>query len=324
MNQILSVEMPQKHEKKRKEPKKASTKSILIFFSIVLVIFGVLLIGFAIFKNMNSKSENQNENIIDDNQPSVVSDNTIKPKIEMFQKETTVEIEVSGEKEISQIQYSWNDGELNEQATNGSNKISFELIVPEGLNSLKVIAKDIDGGTEELVNSSLVGKPQPVDDSQINLKLNPDTNKLYIICQGSKIINTLSYNYDEEEPKSKTINDTSAEVEIPINQGAHNLTIKAIYEDGTTKEEKQKVFFPLIEKVTFINNGEYAVIKASDERGISRVTINFNGEDLPEETPNSITFEKQILSVKGENRLIVTVYNKDGVSSIRKTYWVIE
>ena len=45
MNQILSVEMPKRgNNKNNKINKKANTKSVIIFFSIALILFGITII----------------------------------------------------------------------------------------------------------------------------------------------------------------------------------------------------------------------------------------------------------------------------------------
>ena len=50
--------------------------------------------------------------------------------------------------------------------------------------------------------------------------------------------------------------------------------------------------------------------------------MNFNGQDLPEENPNSTTFLKTLQSINGDNRLILTVYNSDGVTTTTRTRWL--
>ena len=50
MNQILSVEMPRKGAtSKSRNSNKVSTKSVITFFCIVLIILGIALIGIAVF-----------------------------------------------------------------------------------------------------------------------------------------------------------------------------------------------------------------------------------------------------------------------------------
>ena len=312
MNQILSVEMPKKNTKKRhynNSSQKTSIKSIVIFFSVVLIIFGIAMIGIGLFSK-NNKNE----------QPAVIPaipDAEI-PRIDVVQNasESVLEVDVSAQSEISKIEYWWNEGNMKEIELDGRNSKTFSIPIPEGSNTVNILVTDSNGKTETFQNS-YTGEEQ----AKVNLEFNTVTNTLKIICEEEKTIKSISYNYDEEEIQTKDINNVRAEIEIPIKQGEHSLTVKVIYEDGTTKGKTEKIYFPKIENLRGPEDRSYAIFSASDVRKISRVLITFNGEELPEDTPNSETYEKTLQSKEGLNELSVTVYNTDGVYITAKTKW---
>ena len=98
MNQILSVEMPKKKARKKisgGQGNKASTKSVVIFFSVVLIIFGIGLIGVSIYSMLGKN-----------NQVASKTQNNL-PRIDVTQNATELEIEISCDSQISSIEYNW-------------------------------------------------------------------------------------------------------------------------------------------------------------------------------------------------------------------------
>ena len=109
MNQILSTSMPM--DNKKKKGKKVNTNpiaisSILKFFAIAMLIFGIFIIGtgaYAVFKN---QSEQQEQNL----EPSI----SIEDK-----DEETILLKVVHKKNIAKLEYRWNDEEST--VVNGNN-----------------------------------------------------------------------------------------------------------------------------------------------------------------------------------------------------------
>ncbi len=321
MNQILSVEMQNNNSRGKKNfnigEGKASTKSVIMFFCIILIVFGLTLSSLGVYSKINSGNENQP--VIVDN-PDIQE--TDKPKIEAIQNASEVEVEVSSKNVISKVEYRWNNEEAIQADVDGSNLISFDISdIPSGTNTLTIIATDDKGATETFTK-------EYVGEQEANAKLQfvEDTGKLILICQEEKVISTISYNYDDEEPKTQQVNNTQAELEIAdIRQGEHVLTVTVTYQDGSSRKKVKRIYFPKVEKVKVPLDGNYAIVAASDVRKIKEVRINLNGVDLPTETVNKEQFEKTLTTengiVQGENRLIVKVINTDGVSITKRTKW---
>lgn len=311
MNQILSVEMPKKNNKtyrKNNGNGKASTKSVIIFFCMILLIFGIAMIGLGVYSKLKDNTEEK----------PVPTSETDKPRIDISQNASELDIEVTAKSEISKVEYKWNDGELIEENGNGTDEFNISVKIPSGENTFTIKATDING-IENQYSNSYVG-PENAEPNA-NLSFISATNKLKIICEEEQIITSIKYHYDNEDEKTTQVNNTKAEIEIPIKQGKHTLTVNVQYEDGTEKETSKKVYFPIVERVKVSQDMSSFIINASDERKITKVEINFNGEDLPVEQVNSETFEKTLQLKDGENRLILTVYNSDGVSITTRTRW---
>ena len=109
MNQILSTSMPMDNKKKKEKnvnTNPVAIKSILKFFAIAMLIFGIFTIGtgaYAVFKN---QSEQQEQNL----EPSI----SIEDK-----DEETILLKVVHKKNIAKLEYRWNDEEST--VVNGNN-----------------------------------------------------------------------------------------------------------------------------------------------------------------------------------------------------------
>lgn len=305
MNQILSIEMPKnKSKKKSGHNNKASTKSVVIFFSIVLLIFGMALIGIAIYSMLGGKDSTQN---------SVL---TNLPRIDVSQNATELEIEVVCSSEIANIEYNWEGKETEKVVGNGRNYMNLKVDIPSGTNIFAIKATDTEGRTNEY-SKEYIGAKEPnitvFDPSQ-------KINKIIVTCEENQNIKYMSYYYDEEKEQKIDINNSVGTIEIGIQPGEHNLTIKVGYEDGTVGKLSKKVYVPTIRIDS--NGAEHYtkfIINASDSRTIEKIKINFNGVET-EEQVNQQTYSKEIDLQPGEpgsNQLIVTVYNKDGMSITR-------
>lgn len=312
MNQILSVEMSNNKKSTRaKGNKKASTKSVVIFFGIILIILGIVMALLGAYRMLTNTDESNTE------------DNT-RPKIDISQNATTLDIEIYSDYEISKARYRWNQGAFEEVSGDGTNSLEFNTKVPGGSNTFEIEATDIQGTTTTYSNS-YIGPDElqaGLGFDEVKDKFSNDKDKLKIKFEDQKVIKNVSYYYDENEQETQKveINNTKVEVEIPIMQGEHNLTVVAEYEDGTTREVSKKIYFPVVEAVQVTADGSGFLLKASDERGITNIKMNFNGNES-EETINNNTFEKTLPLQNGRNWLILTVYNKDGVSITRRTVY---
>jgi len=309
MNQILSVETLKKKSKVRGvggQNSKASTKSVVIFFCIVLLLFGIALIGISLYsilgKNKTSTSNTQSD----------------LPRIDVIQNATELEIEISCVSEIASIEYKWEEQGIEKVDVTGKKSTDLKVNIPSGTNIFTIKVTDVNKNSNEY-SKEYVGAKEP----NITAFEQKD-NKIIVTCQETQKIKFISYNYDEKDDQVKDINNTTGTIEIESLEGEHELTIKVGYEDGTVGRISKKVYIPTIKIGTDGVNARYTkfIINASDSRTIEKVRINFNG-NITEDTVNNLTYTKEIPlqpGKPGSNKMIITVYNKDGMS-ITKRIW---
>ena len=307
MNQILSVDKL-KNNSRTKGTGSISSKSVTIFFSIFLIIFGICLIGVSIYSIVNNKSKT-----ISSVQPD-------SPRIDVTQNATELEIEVTCISEISKIEYNWEGQENKSINSNGRTNMNLKVDIPSGTNIFSMVVTDSDGRTNQY-KQEYVGAKEP---NIVTFNPNQIENKIIVVCEENQIIKYMAYNYDDQAEKQIEINNTTGRIEIDSLQGEHDLTIKVGYEDGTVGKSTNKVYAPTVSVGTNGANGHYNkfIINASDVKNIKKVIINFNGEEK-EEQVDSKTYSKEIDLQPGEpgtNKLKVTVYNENDMSYTSKVW----
>lgn len=304
MNQILSTSMPM--DNKKKKEKKVNTnpvaiKSILKFFAIAMLIFGIFTIGtgaYAVFKN---QSEQQEQNL----EPSI----SIEDK-----DEETILLKVVHKKNIAKLEYRWNDEESTVVNGNNGKYIEKQIKVPSGKNTLHVLVVDEDG-------KEIPYEKQYERESKINFEVSG--NKIKITYEGDKKVSYMTYRWDEEEEKTIQINDTKIDQEIDVIKGLHTLTVIVVDEDNNTDTKVQKINGVSKPKITVAVDDakQHFVIKASDDEKITTIVFRLNQDDnqyytlnIADMNYNDIQYVLPMELQSGENTIEVTIKNASGVT----------
>ena len=304
MNQILSTSMPM--DNKKKKEKKVNTNpiaisSILKFFAIAMLIFGMFTIGtgaYAVFKN---QSEQQEQNL----EPSI----SIEDK-----DEETILLKVVHKKNIAKLEYRWNDEESTVVNGNNGKYIEKQIKVPSGKNTLHVLVVDEDG-------KEIPYEKQYERESKINFEVSG--NKIKITYEGDKKVSYMTYRWDEEEEKTIQINDTKIDQEIDAIKGLHTLTVIVVDEDNNTDTKVQKINGVSKPKITVAVDDakQHFVIKASDDEKITTIVFRLNQDDnqyytlnIADMNYNDIQYVLPMELQSGENTIEVTIKNASGVT----------
>lgn len=302
MNQILSTSMPMDNKKEKKvNTNPVAIKSILKFFAIAMLIFGIFTIGtgaYAVFKN---QSEQQEQNL----EPSI----SIEDK-----DEETILLKVVHKKNIAKLEYRWNDEESTVVNGNNGKYIEKQIKVPSGKNTLHVLVVDEDG-------KEIPYEKQYERESKINFEVSG--NKIKITYEGDKKVSYMTYRWDEEEEKTIQINDTKIDQEIDAIKGLHTLTVIVVDEDNNTDTKVQKINGVSKPKITVAVDDakQHFVIKASDDEKITTIVFRLNQDDnqyytlnIADMNYNDIQYVLPMELQSGENTIEVTIKNASGVT----------
>ena len=306
LNQILSVETPKKE--KNKKPKNNSPieiQKIVRFFSIVILIFGICMIGsgsYSMYKGTSAET------------------GTAKPTIYVQETSgTEITLQVSHNKVLEKVTYKWNNEDETEINSNGKKQVTQQIQIPTGKNTLTVYAKDINGQETSY-------QKQYTIQGDIDIELEVDGANLKINATGKEKLSYLTYRWDEEEETKIDINDTQTEQTIEIPKGQHTLTVVAVDVNNKTETKEQEVKGVTKPKVEVTTDGEANfVIKASDEEGIKKVEFIINETDKNVLNLDQVysldqrkDFEYKYPLHDGENKLEIRVYNESDVCEVSR------
>ncbi len=295
MNQILATSNPT--AKKSSGP--ADIKTIVRVFAIVMLVFGIFMIGtgsYAIYKDNVANNTQLTKPVITE---TLNEDNT------------AVMLTVTHDKAIDKIEYSWNNDEMQTITGNGRKYIEQEIKIPGGTNTLNVRAIDTQGQEISTQREFTV-------EEIIHLTIS-ENKKLKITAESETEITYMTYRWDDEEEQRIDINATTVDQEIDIPMGTHDITVILVDANNETITKEQKVMGTTKPTINIgpDDAGEYYLITITDEAGLERVELNFRGEE------KTITVEdgrkelkyKLPLNKGDENRLEITAYNVDGIAS---------
>ncbi len=308
MNQILSTSMPIDKKKNKKNKYKNNNpiaiESILKFFGIAILVFGVFMVGtgtYAIYRNQSEREEQ-----------------SIEPTISIENKtDTSILLKIIHQKNIDKVEYGWNDEE--KTVANGNNGKYFEkeINIPSGTNTLHVLVQDEDG-------KQITYEKQYEIKSNINFEVSG--NKIKITYTGDNLVSYMTYRWDDGEEQTIEINDTSIEEEIEAIKGLHTLTVIVVDENNNTDTKVQRingVSKPKLE-IDFDDEIKHFVIKTSDDEKLSKIEIRLNQDEnqkyeinLEDMDLKELEYTLPMELQMGDNVLEVTVYNSNGVTEYR-------
>lgn len=295
MNQILSTSNETSKKKRNKGP--ADIKTVITLFTVMLIIFGIFMIGTASYAIYT-------ENEMKNNIPT-------KPTISEEKKDDkTVLLKVTHDKAIEKIEYNWNDENIQTITGNGRKYIEQEITIPGGKNILHVKAIDINGQENAY--------DQTYETEEI-IKVEINGSKAKITAENKTEIAFMTYRWDDGETTQIDINSTTVEQEIDVPLGEHTLSISLvdINNESITKEQKIKgVIKPTIQAWTDDTKENFLII-INDETGLEKADFIINGETKTVQADNGQTEMKIRIPIPEgqESTIEITAYNVDGIAS---------
>lgn len=311
MNQILSTGETTKNSttKYRKENKyrnenqynnKASTKSVVMFFAIVLILMGICICGIGAISYSKNK---------DNSTPSASSqESEIKISAEKL-NESTIALKINHDKEIKEIEYSWNGNNPVNVDGVGKTDIELQLDIPDGTSTLNVKVTDVDGNEKKYSEQYNLQVSKPV------ITLEQVSNNIQITVESEAKIKDVAYYWDNEEKDRLSINDYKTRTLVEVLEGEHELKVVATDINGNETTKTQKIIGDNKPVVKVTTDGQKFKIKATDDTGFSKIVIKLNDNDEEEKEIDGNEYYEEIDLEDGENKLTVTIYNKNGIAT---------
>ena len=267
MNQILATH---NNTNNNKRPP-IDTHKIIVFFSIAIIDFGLIIICVAAYNLHKSSEEKKRLQEIGN------------PEISIEQIEDSVKILAKYDSGISSIIYTWNDEETYEINLNGITTIEklIDMIDGEGENTLKVTVIGLNGRKNEIskvfnLESENSGTSEEGPIIQWIIKYNE--NKITAIATDETQLKYIRYQWDGNMPITIEPGEAQSrlEVDIDIERGQHRLTITAQDEDGNVSTKSGNFKGVKKPEISAIKYGDTVEITVSHDMGFKKVEFIVN------------------------------------------------
>ena len=307
MNQILSMGQDnQKETKKNKQinygrpSNKVNIVSIVRVFSILIILFGLILIGDATYGIVTSKPT-EKDNIS-------VTANPIGSE---------VTIKVVGTMPIKSFSYRWGQGEETVIQGDGTVKLETTLKIPSGNNILNMVVIDYYGNKSEYQKQYI---NQQNDASKPTIEISVSGNMLNIVARDDVEMSYITYSWNNQTPTRVDMeidkeDKTELKTSIEVLKGENTLTIVAVDTDGNTFSRTEKIKGANKPTFTVSADGTNLVINAKDEEGISKIEITVDGvtTDTGDEPLNLKELTATQAITEGEHTVTIVVTNISGL-----------
>jgi len=291
MNQILDT-----GDSRNKKP--ANIKTIIRFFAIFLMLFAICAIGVAVYSIINKSNKIVNQ------KPEIQIDANIEEKI--------LDIKIVDDTGIEEITYSLN-GDEKVIIGNGQLEKDLQVKLQTGKNTFKIIVTDIDGEQKEYEELYEIK-------SEVKVEFKVEGSKVNADITSKDEISYITYRWNEEEEIKQEINNTEYTLEIPTPQedGRYVLTLIVVDDLNNTVEKTKEVIIDKEPTLMVTRTNQSFIIRAEDDEKLSKAELVLNGESLEEIKIEDAKWEYELPFVGGVNKLIIRVYNLNGVVKERK------
>lgn len=296
----------QKKPKKEKQinygrpSNKANIVSISRVFCVLIILFGLVLIGDATYGIVSSKPTLKDTINVTAN--AIGSDVTIK---------------AVGSMPIQRLTYKWGQGE--EIVIQGNGTVELEAVtqIPRGNNILNMTVIDYYGNKAEFQKQYI---NEQDDSSKPSIEISVSGNMLNIIATDETEMSYLTYSWNNETPTRVNIDSNATDkrelrTSIEVQRGENTLDIVAVDVDGNTATRTENI--KGANKPTFevSADGTNLIINAKDDEGINKIEITVDGAVSETEPDNLKELQATLPITPGDHTVTIKVTNVNGLST---------
>ena len=306
MNQILVLENKTKKKKtKTMHSGPADIKNILRFFSVVLIIFAIVMIGHSSYAIYRESKGNNTNNLAN---------------ISITRVNDTLLVDVQSTYIIDRFKYSWRNSQ---QTSVPEDSTSFQekIILPSENNILTIILEDETGRattyTREIILDGIdILEPTiEVEKGQGSSAIITATDETQIEYMTYRIDDGEEVRIDKNNVADKTIK--YAITDIP--RGEHTIYVTALDSFGNTEEIEQNIIvsseMPTIDSIDIDEENGKILIQASDVDGLKSIEVNLNGQEYFMDNVNRTEATFALNLRQGTNTLSIKLTNVNGLSA---------
>lgn len=306
MNQILSMQMQKEESINKNKGYKSSNNKIAVtsavrLFAILILIFGIILIGDSVYGIVSSVPKEKDN-------PSVSTESIGAEAI----------IRIVTQKPLKQMTYRWGDGEETVVEGNGTVELEVTIDIPTGNNILNIKVTDYYGNETEYQKQYI---NQRTDNTKPTIEISSVGSKLNIRATDNTEMSYIAYKWNEEEETRVDIDENAQdkktlETRIEVKKGQNTLTIIAVDKDGNRETRTETIKGANKPTFEITSEGNNLLINAKDEEGISKISITVDG--VTTDTGNTPINQKEVTArqelTSGSHTITVIVTNMSGLT----------
>lgn len=296
MNQILYVQ---------KEKKKGSTieiNKIILFFSISIIVFGLVILGEGVYGAYKNGEMRQ------------VIENTT-PTIALDREGQQLKISLSHIRELKTLTYNWNNDEdtAMEIDVTGKSSIVQRIELPAGENEFNITAIDVNGKTTNLTKAFYMETGRDITKPQIDISV-VGNQYIKILATDEKALSYITYRWnDEEETTIQASMEDSGKIEVNVDilRGKNTLTVIAV-DSSNNAVSKEAIFEGRVKPTIEVwVEGNKLNIVGKHEGGVQKIEYTINGQThtIQNEIGPEMKAEHELSA--GYNRVSITVYSTE-------------
>ncbi len=302
MNQILAVAEATSKKTKTKKTKQSKNQApiaietIVKFFAICMIVFGVLCISLGVYHFIQQRQ--------------LAMDKLSVPTVATEVKNNAVIVKVTHDKGINKMLYNWNEGENFVVYGRGQSSLQKEVVLPIGHNTLNITIID-SAGKEVQYQKSFDLSDEDVVEPEITI-VQDGNAAIKITAKDETAIQYMEYYWEGEEPirvEATTSDQTIIEERIEVREGQNQLYIMAEDANNNVKQTEKTIVGATKPKIVLNREGDTIIITATDEQGVSKVEYTLNGTAYAVEGNGEKQVDVRQNLVEGTNEFIITVTN---------------
>lgn len=292
MNQILYIQ-------KEKKGSTIEIHKIVLFFSIAMIVFGVIMLGEGVYgAYKNNEMRKSIENAV--------------PVAALDREGQQLKIHATHIRGIAKIEYNWNNDEdtANTIEGNSRNVIIQRIDLPAGTNIINVKLTDVNGKTATyskefyMENGKDIAKPK--------IELSVAGNYIKVTATDETALSYLTYRWNEEdETKIEAGQTENAKIEasIEIKRGENTFTIIAVDSSNNTSTKEQAFVGKVKPTLEVYIDGGYLLMIAKHEVGVKQIDFTLNGQAYSVQYPEAPEMQYRHPLAEGQNIVTVTAYS---------------
>lgn len=304
-NKTSTYDDKRKNERRKQLNKNSYGKADIVkvgkVFSIMLILFGIVLVSRSVYAIANSKPKKQDN---------------IQLSTEKMGREVTISI--TSNLPIKEFSYKWNTGETTKITGDGTVKMSKVVEIPNGNNILNIEIIDYYGNSSTYMKQYIY---ESQDSGKPTIELSKSGTKLLVTATDDTKMAYLTYSWNDEEATRIDVsdNDLTISTELDVPKGENKLTIVAVDAEQNRQVREETIVGADKPTFTISTDGANIIITAKDDIGIDKITATVDGQTISsgENIKNQKEIVAKIPTTSGNHNITVTVTNTSGLEETK-------